>query len=269
MPLELDDVRLWGADESTNVSEANVELTSVPGDNPEENIAFSLEAVERQPLAGRATGIRLIQESGYPNDPRDALAQWIQEFISLCNANQGDGWELVDQERDRSISVAATNASWTYNAGAELEVQWDMELTRGDAFFTDSLRVPTTATPGASETLGGVDLGTVNQKRTSVDLQTETSAVAYQPRESTVITPDSGAVRSVQLTGRVGGDPQDLRDFENQLREWTPREDTLTYQSALPGTQHETVISSYDSTHNAGSPSILEYALELTEGESL
>lgn len=266
MPLTLDGLRLWGASESSNATQANIDVTSAPSQSPEDAFIFGLEAIEQQPLSGRVTGIRLSSQSGYPSDPRDALAQWLQEFESLVSPEQGDGWTLSDDERNRDITVVAEGGEWTYNAGAEFEASWTLTLTRGDAVFTSASRSPSTATPTTSATLGGTDLGTVRQKRTKLRMQTDTTPISYGGQDDTVISPKSGVIREWTISGRVAGSQAELRTFDDTIRGYIPRDSELTYQTGLPGTTHDTLADSYESTYNAGSTATLEYGLTLIEG---
>lgn len=266
MPVSIDDLRLFGAQESTNEVSAKIDVTSAPSQTDEEAFVFGLRAAETNPLSGRVTAIRLASNPDYPLDEREALSDWLQRFESLVSAEQGTGFELVDEERDRSINVIVTTASHTISYGEPFEASWSLDIERGEGVLTDATRSPTSATPNSTETLGGTDLGTITEKQTEKQIDVETSPIAFADTSDTVITPNSGVIRQVTIAGRVGGTLTELRSFDETLRDYVGREDTLSYQTAMPGTTHDVLVDSYDSTLSAGSPNVLRYGLTLFAG---
>lgn len=279
MPVSIDGVRLYGADESTVPTAGQVSSTSITGQDGDEAFHVALEAEETMTLAGRATGIRLLDQ-GYPSDVtaasgadadqiEAAIAEWTQEFASLTSATQGNGWSLTDDERNRTLTVTATDGSWTRVAGAPWEVSWSLELTRGEGVFDNQSRSPSTATPGSSDTLAGTDLGTISERRIEISVDVETTPLAFADTSETLIVPTTGRIRRFTVTGRKTGSTSTLRSFDDTMRGNVGGDQQLTYDSGFPGTSHETVIDSYDSTFNAGSPHILDYSLSLIEGVTL
>lgn len=269
MPVTIDGLRLWGANESTNASEARIDVTSVPSQGSDETLVVGLESAETQPLSGRVTGIRLTSKSGYSSDPETALADWIQRFESLVIAEQGDGWTISDDERNRSIDGIVTEASWTTAEGAPYEARWSLSFARGEGVLNNATRSPTSATPNTSSTLGGTDLGTITERRTERTIEIETTPIAFADESETILTPQSGVTRRVTLSGRIAGTVADLRTFDDTIRGYVGDNTTRTYQTGFPGTSHSVLVDSYDSTHNAGSPAHLTYALTLFEGIAL
>lgn len=267
--ITIDGLRLWGARESTNASEARLDVTSIPSQGSEETLVVGLESAETQPLSGRATGIRLTGQSGYSSDPETALSEWVQEFESLVIAEQGDGWALADDERDRSIDGIVTEASWTMAHGAPYEVRWSLSFDRGQGVLNDASRAPTTATPNATTTLGGTDLGTITERRMERTIDIGVTPIAFADESETILTPQSGVTRRVTIAGRVTGSAASLRTIDDTMRGYVGDNTTRAYQTGFPGTSHDVLVDSYDSTHNAGSPALLTYAMTLFEGVAL
>lgn len=264
MALTVDGLQLYGADESTVPTQGAVNVTSVPSE--EEPFLYSLTANEQATVAGRATGIRLSGLSAYSSDPETALAEWVQEFVSLVNSEQGSGYTVADDERDRSVTATATACSWTRAQGAPFQALWEIDLQRGDGVATTASRSPTTQSPGTTETLGGTDLGTILEKRVETQVDVDTIPLAFSPTSETVIVPQSGTQRRITVSGRAAGTQTELESKDDTLRGYVGDNQQLTYQTAFPGTSHEVVVDTYESTINAGSPSLLEYNLQVIEG---
>lgn len=269
MPVTVDGVRLWGADESTRATEAQLDVTSVPSQGSDETLLVSLESAGRATLTGRATGLRLTGRAGYPADPYAALAQWILEFQSLAAAEQGGGWQLADDERDDTIQAVVEGVSWSTAAGAPHEASWSLDAVRGEGVFVDETRSVDSATPGTTTTLAGHDLGTIDERQTERSLDVEATPIALADESETVIVPQSGIVTEITITGRKAGTQSALRTFDDALRGLSGTQNTVTYQTGFPGTSHQVRVGNVDSTHNAGAPSTLDYGVTLYEGLSL
>lgn len=279
MAVTVDGLQLYTADESTSATEAQVDAISVIGQDPGEAIITSLTAAESPTVAGRTTGIGLLDE-GYPSDVTAssnaledqvyaAIAEWVQEFASLVNPEQGAGVTVDDDERDRSLTATVTEGSWTLAQGAPYQVLWSLTLQRGDGVATSTARSPSTQTPGTSTTLGGEDLGSIREKRTELKIDVQTTPLAFGDVDATIIVPESGTLRRVTIDGRRSASASTLRSFDDTLRGYLGGNSQQTYQTAFPGTSHDVVVASYDSTFTAGSPSVLEYSLSLIEGLTL
>lgn len=270
MPVAIDGVDLYQAQESELASQANVNVTSIPTLGADEQIITALERQESPALSGTTTGIRLSGLSEYSSDPVTALAEWTQEFESLCNEAQGSGWTLVDDERNDSIQVLVTEAGWTrVETGAALEVGWTLQGERGDGVLNDQARSPTGASPNTVETLDGTDLGSVDEKRTTITAEMGVFPIALGDASDSVITPEGGQVREVSMSGRIGGSTSELRSFDDTLRGLVGGNTQATYQTAFPGTTHDVVVGDYASTFAAGDPHTLRYTLTLYEGLAL
>lgn len=268
--VAINGVELYQAQESERASEANVNVTSIPMEAAEDQIVTALERQKSPSLSGTATGIRLSGLSGYSSDPQTALAEWVQQFESLCNEAQGSGWTLTDDERNDSIQVVVSEASWTrVETGAPLEVAWTLQCEVGEGVLTDQARSPTSATPNSAETLDGTDLGSIDEKRTATTVEMEVFPIALGDASDTILIPEGGQVREVTISGRVGGSKSELRSFDDTMDALVGGNTQATYQTAFPGTTHEVVVGGYASTFAAGDPHTLRYTLTLHEGLTL
>lgn len=269
MPVTADGLRLFGADESSVAAEGEAEVSAVPGQPPGESFITSLTAQESPQVTGAATGIRIAGLSEYSDDPATALAEWVQRFASLFNAEQGDGITLEDDERNEALTVAAVTGSWTIRSGAPFEVSYSAGFRRGDIALATGSRSPTTDTPQGFSFLDGTDLGTIREKRTELKVDVEASPVAFQGPEATVVTPSGGATRRITIDGRIAGDVSTLRSRDSTFRSIVGSNQQVTLSTGFPGTSHTVIVNEFSSTTVAGSPSVLEYDLELIEGRAI
>lgn len=271
MGLEIDGLTLWQAQQSTDAVESSPDVISVMGQDSDETLLTTLEAVESMTLTGLATGIRLTGESGYSSDPQTALSQWIQQFESLCWPSQGSGWSITDDERSRTLTVTVEDLSWTFSFGSPVETRWSLDITRGEAVMDSEARSPNSpsaagATPNSSTTVDGNDIGTVTEKRTTRRIDLSPSPIAFGGTDETVLVPDSGVVQQWTLTGRVSDTDSNLRTLDSDLRGLNGGNQSFTYQTGMPGGSYTAIMNSYDSTYNAGSTAHFDWAMTLTEG---
>lgn len=269
MPVSIDGLRLFGAQESRQDSTANTSVTSAPREGPTESLVVALERQERPALSGTVTAPRLVQSSDYPNTPLPALAGWVQEFESLASAVQGTGYTLQDDERGRSINVVVGRTSWRRASGAAFEVQYDIEARRGEGVLDPGTRTVESGTPTSPATLDGTDLGSILEKQSDREVDLSTTPQAFGTPSDAIITPGSGVVRRIDISGRVGGQGRDLQTFSETLRGYLGGNQQLTYQTAFPGVSRQVVVDDYSDTFAAGQPETLRYDLTLLEGVQL
>jgi len=267
--VTVDGLQLFTADESSPETQAELNVTSPPGYEPGDNLLVGLKSQESVTIGGLATGIRLSGQAEYSSDPTTALAEWLADFESLCSAEQGGGWDIVDNERNRTVTGLVTNLSWTYDEGAPFQSRWTLSAERGDGVFSTASRSPRTPTPQSTTTLAGTDLGGIVQKRHELSIDTESIPIAYADESETIIVPNSGVQRRITISGRMEGDYSNLRTRDSDLRDAVGKDATQTYQSGIPGDTYEVRPGKYNSTVNAGSPAVWNYSLNLLEGISL
>lgn len=266
MPVTVDGLQLYTGQESTNAVAGSPDVTQPPGQTPADALLVALEAVESASVGGRATGLRISRQSGYSSDPNTALAEWLQEFESLVHPEQGTGYDIVDDERDRTITATVTSVSWTFAYGEPFDARWTLDATRGEGVMPSSSRSPSSDTPTNSPTIAGEDLDTVTEKRTELRMAVDETPIALTGTADTVITPREGVVRTTTLAGRRSDTTANLRSFDDTLRGKVGGNQEVTYQTGMPGSSYTGVIGNYDSTYNAGTPALIDYALTFTQG---
>lgn len=274
MGVTIDGLRLWQVQDDTVAVDGSLDVTSPPGQSASASLLVSLEAVETATLAGLATGPRLTRESGYSSDPQTALGQWLQQFETLVNPDQGGGWDITDDERSRTITVTATALSWTFASGDPVAARYTLDVTRGEGVMPSSARDPdspedATATPNNTSTLDGNDLGTVTEKRVEKRVDVTPTPIALQGPDATVITPNGGAVRRTTLGGRRTDTDANLETFDDNFRGLIGGNQSVSYQTGMPGSTHTVVVSDYDSTYSAGATAHLDYGLTVVEGVTI
>lgn len=269
MPVSIDGLRLYGAQETDAEVEANAGLTSAPTMGSDEAIISALESQESPAISGRATANRISNDPDYPSDPHNALAYWVQRFESLCQSEQGDGWQLVDDERGRSVLATVQKAQWTYSYEAPFEVQWTLGTIRGNGVLSQASRTPNSQTPASDSTLGGTSLGSLDEMQVTLEFDVEPFPIAFGDPSDAVLSPNSGVVREVSWSGFKHGSQTQLQSFDDEMRGNLGGNTTLTLQTAFPGTSHEIVLSNYRSTMMAGDPARLRYTATGFEGLAL
>lgn len=269
MALTIDGLRLWQAQESQSQTQANLNVTTVPTMDGDEAIITGLEAQEQPAMNGTVTANRLAENSNYSSDPLTALSEWIQEFESLAQSEQGSGYTLSDDERNRSIQVIVEEASWTYAYEAPYEASWTLKTVQGEGVLSSAARSPTSATPNTAATLDNQDLGHVREWQTSLKINLETFPIAYGSTQETIVQPSSGMVREFSWQGRKSGSLTDLRNFDDAMRGKLGSNNDATLTTGFPGTQHTVIVGDYQSTFEAGDPHSLRYQATVYEGLAL
>lgn len=271
MALTIDGLRLYTAQESQTQATANASVTSAPGLTTDQVFVEALEAQEAPAMSGTATAYRIAQDPDYSDIPRVALAEWLVDFEGLCVYTQATGYTLQDDERDRSINVVVTNATWTLAEGDPLAARWTLETVRGEGVLVGTVNsgYNQLAAPQQTRSLGGVDLGSVIERQTVREMDVTRTNVAFGDPADVVIGPQGGVVRRYTISGRIGGTKQELRQSESDLRQFFGNQQNVTFRTAMPGYTDEVVVTNYRSTYGAGQPNTLRYTLSLVEGEAL
>lgn len=269
MPVTVDGLQLFNTQESQSETETNVKANAVPLMDGSDTIITALEAQESPALSGRATANRISNLAGYSNDPETALSDWVQRLESLCQSEQGAGWTLQDDERNRSIQFIVDEVSWTYSYGAPYQVEWVVEGVRGEGILEQVARNPSSATPNTSASLDTLDLGSIEEFQMRRQMEVNTIPLAYGDSSNTVVTPDSGVVREVSWSGVKTGSMTALRSFDDSMRGKLGSNQDSTLTTAFPGNQYNVIVGNYNSTIAAGSPHKLRYTATTYEGITL
>lgn len=267
MPVHIDDVRMWQAQDARLESKANVRPDAVTGEDSDNTLLTSLESQETFEYTGIATGMRLSTVSGYSSDPLTALAEWVAKAETLVNGAQGTGYTLEDTNRDRSENVTLESIGWQRNEGEKYEVKWDVAIDWANGIMPDRSTAPTPVDPWEGPSvIDGVDVENVQSVRESKQQQIEQYLIAFADPGENEAMADGGAIRKIIIRGDVEGTNVNRNNFDNHFLNLTGQDELVTYEAAFPGRELDVMVSNYESTREAGITQMNEYIIELVEG---
>jgi len=261
-------IRLWNGQESRSQTQGNVKVDNIPSSNSEDTLLTGLEASESLTYTGTATGNRLSEQSAFSDEPETALAEWLVTAEAYLNGRQGDGYDLVDDNRGRTIHGILGTFGWQRSRGARYEVQWNLELVRGNGLMP--YRSPNIPSPNPQEKafLDGVDLGSIRELQETKEQPVEPVPLhALSGPENYEVLDDGGAQRSITIVGEVAGETR-LDEFDANMQSIVGRDQIVTFEEAFPGRSLEVMVQNYDSVRSSGRTRIGEYSIEMTEGKS-
>lgn len=258
---------LWQAQEDKSNLQGEVDVQNPPTLDSDDALLSGLTIQEDVELTGKTTGLRLSRQSGYSNDPKVALAEWVQKAIAFVNGNQGTGYTLQSTERDRSIPGVVASFGWVRSEGSPLEVDWDITFKRGEGVMASEPISTGPAQPQSTATLDGMNLQHLKQWREQKQQSFDPAPVTLaDSADSTIQAADSGAIRRIILTGTYTGTIAERKQFDNKFQNLVGQDEIVTYQSAFPGHSLDVMVSSYESTREAGHTRLGSYTLELYQG---
>ncbi|QCC57367.1 hypothetical protein [Natrinema thermotolerans] len=271
MSVELDTpgqtIRLWNGQESRTQTQGNVKVDNLPASGSDKTLLTGLEASETVTYTGTATANRLSKLSGYSNDPETALAEWLVTAEATLNGRQGEGHDLVDDNRGRTIRGVLGVFGWQRSRGARYEVEWNLELVRGRGLMPYRSPSPPDPNPQEKAFLDGADLGSIRELQETKEQPIEPVPLhALSGPENYEILDDGGAQRSITITGEIAGDRLDT--FDDHMRSIVGRDQIVTFEEAFPGRSLEVMVQNYDSVRSAGRTRLGSYSLEMVEGRS-
>lgn len=271
MPVTVDSLRLWNASESASEATGETNPTSAIMMDSDETLLVGLEAIERIALSGKATGGVISREAEYSNDRDTALMEWILDFESLVTPNQGSGYTLQDDERNRSINVIVEEVTWSRRGGETGEVEWALSGYHGDGILDTGGRSAYSRKNVTAEVLredDGTehDLGALREKRVTKSIQLKPYPIALSGPSEVAIAPDSGVMRSIVYQGVKYGTMAELRAFDSAVRGLLGTDTTVTYAHVFPGAEHTVMVDTYDSYFREGQVAAMDYYLKAVEG---
>lgn len=267
-------LELLGASESMSEAEADPDLFPYPNARSEENIIVTLSQSEVVTLTGTASAMRLARDGSWPDDPVEALAEWVARFEQFVNGGQGDGYTLTDDDRNRQFNVFVGNLSWDRYLGEKFEVDWSMQLIRGGVVDHDVSYSPQSTSPDDTMGITSVD-GTTHVLPSPGEVRLERSQrFEYFPLpqfedpdyDENEIVAIEGAVREVTIMGSIADDVQGRNEFDNEMREIIGGNNPVTLWLPFPGYAISGVVEHYDSIREAGHTRLGDYALTVIEG---
>jgi len=246
-------------------------INPTPGDDTQDAIIADFKHAEQGTITGIATGNALANSNIVSSsDRRTALAEYAQLLHTLIPINPGSGWTITDSPRsDETVDVVFSRARWQINEADPFTIQYSVEADVGGGLGGSAAAdIPSAnaASPQASATLDGVDLGSLESWSEIQRQETRVTALTFEDVQNNTITSKSGPVRRITISGR----PTTNRDtIDDKIQALKGEDKTVVYQSAFPGESVDVVVDSYTSTRESTFESGFgEYNLELVEGST-
>jgi hypothetical protein len=149
MPIELQHpsvgtLELRRAQQDERNEDTQPEIFNDPATG-EPALALVAERSGTYTIEGTVTAPKLSQQTGFSNDWRQALAEWIVKFESFCYELQGAGYDLVDSHRDKTVPVVCERTQWRLTAGAPYQIEWECDVVIGEGVLEQEARTEKTA----------------------------------------------------------------------------------------------------------------------------
>lgn len=260
--------RLWHIQEDKTKTIGGVRADDIYNTDSEETILTGLERQETVVHDGIATGNRISGQPEFSDDPLLALAQWVVLMQSFVNGQQGEGYDLVDRERDNTYRGLVTDFSWQRNQGEKYEVKWYLTLKRGEGIDFAADTAPPSVNPQSTATLNGQDLGALQSWREEKKQKAKVYPIALVEPGNNQAMAEGGAKRKIQIRGKVTG-TSERNQFDDNINGMIGQDQVVTYRSAFPGEEVNVMVDQFESTREAGLTRLGEYALTLIEGRDL
>lgn len=260
--------RLWHTQQDERKTQGGVRADSIYTFDSDDTILTGLERQETLQLNGIATGNRLSAQSDWPNDPLQALAEWVVHMQSFVNGKQGTGYDLVDDEREERYRGLVTEFAWQKNKGEKYEAKWYLTLKRGEGISVAEDTTPPSVSPQPTATLDGYDLHSLTSWREEKTQRARVYPIALADSGENQAMSKTGAKRRIQINGTVTGESE-RNTFDTNINSLIGGDETVTYRSAFPGEEVTVMVDQFESTREAGLTRLGEYALELVEGKDL
>lgn len=261
--IQLEDTRLWQTQENISDSLGNVRIDAVYGDDSEDALLTGLESIENVEYTGIATGNRLALQDDRPDDPLQALAEWVVEAETYVNGQQGTGWSLQDDERGDTRNVVLRNFGWQRNRAEKYQVSWDMAALWGRGMMEPNDTTPQPVTPSQSWSLDGHDLQYVDSYRQQKQQEVTPYPIAYADAGDNEVLAKGGATRRIMIVGSV---ESNRNSFDSTMQSLIGQDNIVTFSEGFPGRDLDVMVQKYESTREAGWTRFGDYMLELVEG---
>jgi hypothetical protein len=259
---------LINAQSATNDRQGAVNVSPPPGFGSDTPFLTALEQEGRVTIQGAATGLRLAEDPAFSNTPLEALAQWAAQFEAFTNGAQGVGYDLTrDYRTGDTFRGYIPDLSWTRRAGEKLELGYSLSFVRGQGVGPDDPPTADTVSPGGDYAVDGETLPNITelQIEKSQEVGVARRTFAQSPDDND-LTNDSGAVRTVIVTGQVTGTATERTAFDDALTGSIGQDELVTFEDAFTGRTYDGFIRSYEPTDEAGRTRLNEYGLEFVEG---
>lgn len=274
MAVELEDsasgvtLPLWNARELRRETDAAVDTFTAMGFDADEAFLTSLEQSESVSLSGEVTAGRLVQDSRFSSNRREALGEWAATFEAFVNGGQGDGYTLSRSYAGDSFSGVVETASWTARGGEPDSLGWNLSFIRGASAGTEGTVSLSSVNPGGNWEIDGytIDYPGEFQAETSQSFEIYRRALADNAGDNDLF-PKSGATRRITIMADVVGSETTRKTFYDNITAKLGKNETVTVRDALTGRTHSGVIGSFDTTDESGRVRLGEFSIEIVQGD--
>jgi len=262
-----DETFLYNTQQNMATRKSNPEVDAIYSRNSDEAFIVDLESEGRLQINGRASAIRISQNSSYSDDYSTALAEYAARLLAHVNGNQGVGWEVQNDYTNRDIPCVVESVEIIRRRSEKYEFQYSITILTGDGMMPDERITPETANPSTSATLAGEDLHEIEEMMITKSQRMKVHTYSTpRPVEANEIEALSGAQRNVTVRGIVPGDESTRKSFDDAIRDKIGVNETVEFDTAFPGSTYDVVIVNHDATREAGNTQIGQYNIEAVEG---
>jgi len=251
-------VPLWVTQKAGRDIINEVDKTSIPYREPEENIRSNMGQEEELALQGVATHDIFRQSDEY-SDGEQGMAEWAQDVFALGGA-QGQSLTMTDRLVSRDFDLYIKDFNFDMVWPRNQRIEWDMSLVRGRGLTPYNDKEPKTANPGQVATLDGITLDSPQsfsmRKSVDVDVNTLPDLSGDSGAERNFIT-ETGTDRQFNFTFKS------YRDIEDQLRNLREFTANYEFQTPFPGAVYQ--VSVDDVSVNRGTDAPIEYEVTMTQ----
>ena len=264
-------VPLYTAAQAARNNIGSVNVTPFVTFDAEDAFLVGMTQREQIQITGKANGFFLADQNEYSNDPKTALAEWTQELMAVVSGTQGEGHRLTDTERGLvgpdALLVTAEKVGFTLTGGSPFEVEYDIDLQRGEGVMPSETDRVKPADPRTTMELDGVDLGFFDQIREQKRCQIDLAEMLFAAdAEENLISAQTGAVRNVQIAGTFTGTKAEREAFEASINGLIGTDETVTYKSPFPGHNLNVMVDTFFTSYQSGTKDTMSYALTMIEG---
>ena len=261
-----DQIYLWNTQESTPSRQSDPRVDSVYSTPSDETFLIGLEEQEQISVQGSASALRIAGHSRYSDEPMVALSQYAARLLALVNGKQGDGWLFRNEVTGRDVQGVIEEVSIFDRRGAKYEFDYSVTFRAGQGMMPYKPIQPEPVDPSDTAYIAGQNLHEIEEQWINKKQKLKVYPFAMSEFEENGITAQTGATREITLKGSIPGDESVRTEFDDTIRARTGQNITVDYESAFPGTTLEMMVSSFDTTRQAGWTRLGEYHLELVEG---
>jgi hypothetical protein len=264
-PLEF-----YTTEEATNEAETDLKPQNIPTQDDEDTLLAPIQGKKSFRWQGKVVGNYAVRQ-GFGETPKTALIRWLIEGESLVSSEQGNGYKVTDNVRDRVFEpsgstpgVLIENLDGQVTEGMQSannrQRYIDTEFNQRPNIQTDSLEI---SGSGLSFPLG--DLSSRSYRR-SIDLQV--SEMIHNSDLPSTGLAQSGVNGELDLDGRVTRDDVgNLKSFAKQIVENLHGVE-VTFRDSFTSREFSGAVTDSSATFEQGRPDIVNYRISLTVGRS-